>query len=59
MLNKFNTFYRYIIDEERKLPDATGQLSDLLADIQRHSRIPLKLVALKLISVGQVHGTAA
>ena len=33
MNTKFNTFYRHIIDEERKYPEATGQLSDMLADI--------------------------
>lgn len=33
METKFNTFYRHIIDEERKIPEATGQLSDMLADI--------------------------
>ena len=33
METKFNTFYRHIIDEERKIPTATGQLSDMLADI--------------------------
>ena len=33
MLKKFTTLYRHIIDEERKYPDATGELSDLLADI--------------------------
>jgi fructose-1,6-bisphosphatase I len=33
MISKFNTFYRHIIDEERKIPEATGQLSDMLADI--------------------------
>ncbi len=33
MISKFNTFYRHIIDEERQIPEATGQLSDMLADI--------------------------
>ena len=33
MVKKFKTFYRHIIEEERKIPEATGQLSDLLQDI--------------------------
>lgn len=33
MVSKFNTFFRHIIEEERRYPEATGQLSDLLADI--------------------------
>ncbi|HEY5535948.1 MAG TPA: class 1 fructose-bisphosphatase [Ignavibacteria bacterium] len=33
MIKKFTTFYRYIIEAERKIPEATGQLSDLLSDI--------------------------
>jgi fructose-1,6-bisphosphatase I len=33
MFKKFTTFYRHIIEEERKIPEATGQLSDLLSDI--------------------------
>ena len=33
MVNKFTTFYRHIVEQERKYPEATGQLSDLLADI--------------------------
>ena len=33
MDTKFNTFYRHIIEEERKYPEATGQMSDMLADI--------------------------
>ena len=33
MVTKFKTFYRQIIDEERKFPEATGQLSNLLSDI--------------------------
>ena len=33
MVNRFTTFYRHIVEEERKYPEATGQLSDLLADI--------------------------
>ncbi len=33
MIKKFTTFYRHIIEEERKIPEATGQLSDLLSDI--------------------------
>ena len=33
MVTKFKTFYRHIIDEERKFPEATGQLSNLLSDI--------------------------
>jgi len=33
MVNKFTTFYRHIVEQERKYPEATGQLSDLLAEI--------------------------
>jgi len=33
MVKKFKTFYRHVIEEERKIPEATGQLSDLLQDI--------------------------
>ncbi len=33
MVTNFKTFYRHIIDEERKFPEATGQLSNLLSDI--------------------------
>jgi fructose-1,6-bisphosphatase I len=33
MVTKFTTFYRHVIDEERKFPKATGQLSNLLTDI--------------------------
>jgi len=33
MDTKFTTFYRHIIDEERRFPEATGQLSNLLSDI--------------------------
>ena len=50
MLNKFNTFYRHIIDEERKLPDATGQLSDLLADIA----LACKVISLEVNRAGLI-----
>jgi len=33
MFRKFITLYRHIISQERKYPEATGELSDLLADI--------------------------
>jgi len=50
MINKFTTFYRHIIDEERKIPDATGQLSDLLADIA----LACKVISLEVNRAGLI-----
>ncbi|HMQ67972.1 MAG TPA: class 1 fructose-bisphosphatase [Ignavibacteria bacterium] len=48
--NKFTTFYRHIIDQERKFPDATGQLSDLLADIA----LACKVISLEVNRAGLI-----
>ncbi len=50
MLKKFTTLYRHIIDEERKYPDATGQLSDLLADIA----LACKIISLEVNRAGLI-----
>ncbi|MBP9096726.1 MAG: class 1 fructose-bisphosphatase [Ignavibacteria bacterium] len=50
MLNKFKTFYRHIIDQERNIPDATGQLSDLLADIA----LACKIISLEVNRAGLI-----
>lgn len=50
MNKKFVTLYRHIIDEERKYPDATGQLSDLLADIA----LACKLISLEVNRAGLI-----
>lgn len=50
MLKKFTTLYRYIIDEERKSPDATGELSDLLADIA----LACKVISLEVNRAGLI-----
>ncbi|MBX7044528.1 MAG: class 1 fructose-bisphosphatase [Ignavibacteria bacterium] len=50
MINKFQTFYRHIIDEERKIPEATGQLSDLLADIA----LACKIISLEVNRAGLI-----
>lgn len=50
MKTKFTTFYRHIIAEERKYPEATGQLSDLLADIA----LACKIVSLEVNRAGLV-----
>lgn len=50
MHSKFLTFYRYIIAQERKYPEATGQLSDLLADIA----LACKLISLEVNRAGLI-----
>jgi fructose-1,6-bisphosphatase I len=50
MLRKFVTLYRHIIDEERKYPDATGELSDLLADIA----LACKIISLEVNRAGLI-----
>src|SRR6188474_1001050 len=50
MVTKFTTFYRHIIEEERKYPNATGQLSDLLADIA----LACKLISLEVNRAGLI-----
>ncbi len=50
MLRKFVTLYRHIIDEERLYPDATGQLSDLLADIA----LACKVISLEVNRAGLI-----
>ena len=50
MVNKFTTFYRHIIEEERKLPEATGQLSDLLSDIA----LSCKVISLEVTRAGLI-----
>ncbi len=50
MVNRFTTFYRHIIEEERKYPDATGQLSDLLADIA----LSCKVISLEVNRAGLI-----
>lgn len=50
MVNKFTTFYRHIIEEERKYPEATGQLSDLLADIA----LACKVISLEVNRAGLI-----
>ena len=48
MVNKFTTFYRHIVEQERKYPEATGQLSDLLADIA----LACKVISLEVNRAG-------
>jgi fructose-1,6-bisphosphatase I len=50
MVNKFTTLYRHIIDEERKIPGATGQLSDLLYDIA----LACKVISLEVNRAGLI-----
>jgi fructose-1,6-bisphosphatase I len=50
MITKFQTFYRHIIEEERKYPEATGQLSDLLADIA----LACKVISLEVNRAGLI-----
>jgi fructose-1,6-bisphosphatase I len=50
MDKKFVTLYRHIIEQERKFPDATGQLSDLLADIA----LACKLISLEVNRAGLI-----
>jgi fructose-1,6-bisphosphatase I len=50
MFRKFITLYRHIIDQERKYPEATGELSDLLADIA----MACKLISLEVNRAGLI-----
>ncbi len=50
MVNKFKTLYRHIIEEERKIPQATGQLSDLLSDIA----LACKVISLEVNRAGLI-----
>jgi len=50
MEKKFVTLYRHIIEQERKFPGATGQLSDLLADIA----LAGKLISLEVNRAGLI-----
>jgi fructose-1,6-bisphosphatase I len=50
MNKKFITLYRHIIEQERKFPHATGQLSDLLADIA----LACKLISLEVNRAGLI-----
>lgn len=50
MDKKFITLYRHIVEEERKYPEATGQLSDLLADIA----LACKLISLEVNRAGLI-----
>ncbi|MCX6159283.1 MAG: class 1 fructose-bisphosphatase [Ignavibacteriae bacterium] len=50
MINRLTTLYRHIIEEERKIPEATGQLSDLLTDIA----LACKVVSLEVNRAGLV-----
>lgn len=50
MVNKFTTFYRHIIEQERKYPEASGQLSDLLADIA----LACKVISLEVNRAGLI-----
>ena len=47
---KFVTLYRHIIEQERKHPGATGELSDLLADIA----LACKLISLEVNRAGLI-----
>lgn len=50
MITKLTTMYRHIIEEERKIPEATGQLSDLLADIA----LACKVISLEVNRAGLI-----
>jgi fructose-1,6-bisphosphatase I len=50
MNKKFVTLYRHIIEQERKYPNATGELSDLLADIA----LACKLISLEVNRAGLI-----
>lgn len=49
-MKKFNTIYRHIVEAERKYPEATGQLSDLLADIA----LACKMISLEVNRAGLI-----
>jgi fructose-1,6-bisphosphatase I len=50
MFRKFITLYRHIIEQERKHPEATGELSDLLADIA----LACKIISLEVNRAGLI-----
>lgn len=50
MLSKFQTLYRHIIQDERQIPEATGQLSDLLGDIA----LACKVISLEVNRAGLI-----
>ena len=50
MINRLITLNRHIIEEERKIPEATGQLSDLLGDIA----LACKVVSLEVNRAGLI-----
>lgn len=50
MINRLTTLYRHIIAEERKIPEATGQLSDLLSDIA----LACKVISLEVNRAGLI-----
>ncbi len=50
MNSKFVTLYRHIMEQERKFPEATGELSDLLADIA----LACKLISLEVNRAGLI-----
>ena len=47
---KFNTLARHIYEEERKYPQATGELSDLLHDLS----LAAKVISLEVNKAGLV-----
>jgi fructose-1,6-bisphosphatase I len=50
MINRLTTLNRHIIEEERRIPEATGQLSDLLGDIA----LACKVVSLEVNRAGLI-----
>ena len=50
MINRLITLNRHIIEEERKIPEATGQLSDLLGDIA----LACKVISLEVNRAGLI-----
>jgi len=50
MINRLITLNRHIIEEERRIPEATGQLSDLLGDIA----LACKVVSLEVNRAGLI-----
>lgn len=50
MINRLTTLNRHIIAEERKIPEATGQLSDLLSDIA----LACKVISLEVNRAGLI-----
>ena len=47
---KFNTLARHIYEEERKYPEATGELSDLLHDLS----LAAKVISLDVNKAGYI-----